>query len=104
MSATDLMEGLTLHASNWTCSQASTNIFIFSPLFLSPPFSLQTARVCIILLIFAASTQSSCLVTAAAYHQFQHSLRTVTIVFCWGACAWHSLTYVQLLTSQTCLL
>ena len=51
-----------------------------------------------------AATQSSCLVAAAACQQFQHSLRTVTIAFCWGAFAWHSLTYVQLLTSQTCLL
>ena len=43
-------------------------------------------------------------VVPACVQESQHSLRTVTIVFCWGAFAWHSLTCVQLLTSQTCLL
>ena len=40
----------------------------------------------------------------SSFQVFHHSLLTVTVVFCWGEFAWHSLTYVQLLTSQTCLL
>ena len=40
----------------------------------------------------------------SSFQVFHHSLLTVTIVFCWGELAWHSLTYVQLFTCQTCLL
>ena len=35
----------------------------------------------------------------SSFQVFNHSLLIVTIVFCWGEFAWHSLTYVQLLTS-----
>ena len=56
------------------------------------------------ILTFAASAHSSCIVIATPFQAFHHSLRTVTIVFCSGAFAWHNLTHVHLLTSQSCLL
>ena len=36
-----------------------------------------------------------------SFQAFHHSLRTLTIFFCWGDFAWHDLAFVQLLTSQT---